>query len=113
MKKKNILLKNKYFWISLSFIIWISFFDTNSLMLHWKLKNNIKKITIDRDFMKKKISSEENHLNKLIKNSKYLEKIAREKFHMKKENEDLFVIDNENKINIFEEDNKINRINGD
>ncbi|WP_185850469.1 FtsB family cell division protein [Blattabacterium cuenoti] len=97
-KYSSIVIKNKYFWISLSFFIWMSFFDTNSLVLHWKIKNDIKEITLDRDYLKKKILLEENHLKKLTKDSKYLEKLAREKFHMKKEDEDLFVI-NKKKIN--------------
>lgn len=102
-KYNKSIIKNKYFWISLSFFMWMSFFDTNSLVLHCKLKSNIKKITLYRDSLKKKILLEENHLKKLTKNTKYLEKLAREKFHMKKENEDLFVINKKNNINIIED----------
>ncbi|AWU44040.1 septum formation initiator family protein [Blattabacterium sp. (Cryptocercus kyebangensis)] len=95
MKKKSIIQKifrTKYFWISLFFFIWMSFFDTNSLILHWKLKKTINKMILDRNFLKKKIFLEGNHLKKLNKDPKYLEKIAREKFYMKKEDEDLFVL---------------------
>ncbi|WP_185871175.1 FtsB family cell division protein [Blattabacterium cuenoti] len=98
-KYSSIVIKNKYFWISLSFFIWMSFFDTNSLVLHWKIKNEIKEITLDRDYLKNKILLEKNHLKKLTKDSKYIEKLAREKFHMKKEDEDLFIINNKNKKN--------------
>ncbi|WP_238784460.1 septum formation initiator family protein [Blattabacterium cuenoti] len=86
------ILKNKYFWISLSFFIWISFFDTNSLVLHWKLEKNINQMILERDFYKKKIFLEEKILKKLKKDKTYLEKLAREKFYMKKDDEDLFVI---------------------
>ncbi|WP_185853610.1 FtsB family cell division protein [Blattabacterium cuenoti] len=72
----------------------MSFFDSNSLILHYKFNKSIKKMTLDRDFLKNKISSEENHLKKLTTDPKYLEKLAREKFYMKKEDEDLFVISN-------------------
>ncbi len=70
----------------------MSFFDSNSLMLHYKLKKNIQKMTYNRNFLNKKISLEETKLKKLTTDSKYLEKLAREKFYMKKEDEDLFII---------------------
>ncbi|WP_238858479.1 FtsB family cell division protein [Blattabacterium cuenoti] len=104
MKKKEIKLfiikkifHNKYFFISLFFLIWMSFFDTNSLLLHWKFKKNIEKMILYRDFLKKKISLEVNHLKKINTDYKYLEKLAREKFYMKKDNEDLFIIFEKNR----------------
>ncbi|WP_185860809.1 FtsB family cell division protein [Blattabacterium cuenoti] len=100
-EKKYRILKNKYFWISVSFFIWMSFFDSNSLMLHYKLKKNIQAMTFNRDFLKKKILLEETKLKKLTTDSKYLEKLAREKFYMKKEDEDLFIISrNDNNKNL-------------
>ncbi len=47
---------------------------------------------IERDLLKNKISLEENFLKKLNTDIKYLEKLAREKFYMKKDDEDLFMI---------------------
>ncbi len=52
--RKYKILKNKYFWISIFFLIWISFFDSNSLMLHLKFKKSIQEMTLNRDFLKKK-----------------------------------------------------------
>ena len=95
-EKKYKILKNKYFWISIFFFIWMSFFDSNSLMLHYKFKRSIQDMTYNRDFLKKKISSEGAQLKKLMTDSKYIEKLAREKFYMKKEDEDLFVISKNN-----------------
>ncbi|ACY40537.1 putative septum formation initiator-related protein [Blattabacterium sp. (Blattella germanica) str. Bge] len=80
------------------FFIWISFFDSNSLILHYKFKKSIQQMTLDRDSLKKKILLEENHLKKLTTDPKYLEKLAREKFYMKKEDEDLFVISDKTKL---------------
>ncbi|BBA17044.1 FtsB family cell division protein [Blattabacterium cuenoti] len=91
-KKYKILLKNKYFWISIFFFIWMSFFDSNSFMLHYKFRNSIQEMTSNRDFLRKKILLEGIQLKKLTTDSMYLEKLAREKFYMKKEDEDLFII---------------------
>ncbi|WP_185882494.1 FtsB family cell division protein [Blattabacterium cuenoti] len=95
MKKNNItlkILKNKYIWSSLLFIIWMLFFDTNSLILHWKFHQNKHQLITDRDYLKKKILIEKNHLKQLITNPKFLEKVAREKLFMKKNDEDLFIV---------------------
>ncbi|WP_238786141.1 FtsB family cell division protein [Blattabacterium cuenoti] len=91
-EKKYKIFKNKYFWIITFFLIWMFFFDSNSLILHYKFKKSIQKMIHHRNFLIKKISLEGNQLKKLTQDSKYLEKIAREKFYMKKEDEDLFVV---------------------
>ncbi|WP_341659060.1 septum formation initiator family protein [Blattabacterium cuenoti] len=91
-EKKYKIIKNKYFWISIFFFIWMFFFDSNSFMLHYRFKNSIQKMRYNRDFLKKKILLEGSQLKKLNTDPLYLEKLAREKFYMKKENEDLFLV---------------------
>ncbi len=75
----------------------MSFFDSNSLMLHYKFQNSIREMTSNRDFLKKKILLEGNQLKKLKTDSLYLEKLAREKFYMKKKDEDLFIVSKKNR----------------
>ncbi|WP_341656473.1 septum formation initiator family protein [Blattabacterium cuenoti] len=96
-EKKYKIIKNKYFWISIFFFIWMSFFDSNSFMLHYKFQNSIREMTYNRDYLKKKILLEGSQLKKLKTDPMYLEKLAREKFYMKKENEDLFIVSIKNK----------------
>ncbi|WP_341653035.1 septum formation initiator family protein [Blattabacterium cuenoti] len=91
-EKKYKIIKNKYFWISISFFIWMSFFDSNSFMLHYRFQNSIREMTYNRDFLKKKFLLERSKLKKLNTDPLYLEKLAREKFYMKKEDEDLFIV---------------------
>ncbi|WP_238785411.1 septum formation initiator family protein [Blattabacterium cuenoti] len=86
------ILKNKYLWSSLLFIIWMLFFDTNSLILHWKFNKYKHQLIIDRNYLKRKIIIEGNYLKQLTTNQKFLEKFAREKFFMKKDDEDLFLL---------------------
>ncbi|WP_341660839.1 septum formation initiator family protein [Blattabacterium cuenoti] len=92
------IIKNKYFWISIFFFIWMFFFDSNSFMLHYRFQNNIREMTYNRDFLKKKIILEGSKLKKLETDPLYLEKLAREKFYMKKENEDLFIVSRKEEI---------------
>ncbi|WP_341654552.1 septum formation initiator family protein [Blattabacterium cuenoti] len=96
-EKKYKIIKNKYFWISIFFFIWMSFFDSNSFMLHYRFQNSIRKMTYNRDFLKKKILLEGSQLKKLNTDPMYLEKLAREKFYMKKKDEDLFIVSRRNK----------------
>ncbi len=70
----------------------MSFFDSNSFMLHYRFQNSIREMTYNRDFLKKKFLLERSKLKKLNTDPLYLEKLAREKFYMKKEDEDLFIV---------------------
>ncbi|WP_341655856.1 septum formation initiator family protein [Blattabacterium cuenoti] len=99
IKKKYKIIKNKYFWISIFFFIWMSFFDSNSFMLHYRFQNSIREMTYNRDFLKKKILLEGSQFKKLNTDTLYLEKLAREKFYMKKKDEDLFIVSRRNKKN--------------
>ena len=90
-------LKNKYFIASAFFIIWMSFFDPKD----WAL-------IFDRHQKLKELDKSEQHLSELIRdtrkeqellktNAQTIEKYAREKFYMKKDNEDLFIVNSEEK----------------
>ncbi|WP_185865098.1 hypothetical protein [Blattabacterium cuenoti] len=45
------IIKNKYFWMSFFFIIWISFFDKNSLMAHYKIKKTMEKMVYHKNLI--------------------------------------------------------------
>ncbi|WP_341661907.1 septum formation initiator family protein [Blattabacterium cuenoti] len=98
-KIKYKIIKNKYFWISIFFFIWMFFFDSNSFMLHYRFQNSIREMTYNRYFLKKQIFLEGSKLKKLNTDPLYLEKLAREKFYMKKKDEDLFIVSRKNKKN--------------
>ncbi|XOD69359.1 MAG: FtsB family cell division protein [Flavobacteriales bacterium AspAUS03] len=90
--QKYPLLRNKYFWMGISFTLWMMFFDTNSFMVHWKLEQDIHKIQSEQEYLKKEIAIEKDQLEKIHTDPDYLEKLARERFHMKHDNEDLFIV---------------------
>ena len=84
--------KNIYFIIIVSFIIWMLFFDSNSYLVHRELNKNILKLEKQKDFYKEGIKEDTKELNK-IKTDSGLEEYAREKLFMKKEDEEIFIID--------------------
>ncbi|MDP2088309.1 MAG: septum formation initiator family protein [Flavobacteriaceae bacterium] len=85
-------LTNKYFLIALGFAVWMLFFDQNSYETHRVLNNEIEKLESSEEFYSKEIQQDKKVIEDL-KNSKKLEKFAREEYKMKKENEDLFLIE--------------------
>ena len=74
------------------FIIWMLFFDESSYLIHRDLNKQIKEADQSIQFYKKEIEKNKKELQ-TFKNPKALEKFARENYFMKKENEDIFIFD--------------------
>ncbi|RCS27740.1 septum formation initiator [Polaribacter sp. WD7] len=68
------------------------FFDENSYVVHKKFNNEITDLENTILFYQKKIA-EDKAIIKSLKDSLQLEKFAREKYLMKKENEDIYIIE--------------------
>jgi len=84
--------KNKYFLVSLAFLVWMIFFDKNDLFSQYQYHEQVNKLKQERDFYQKETEKVRKDLDELTSNPKMLEKFAREKYFMKKDNEDIFVI---------------------
>ena len=85
------LLTNKYIVILIAFLIWMFFFDAN-VQLNKEFKKEIKELNTTINFYKKEIKKDKNTITEL-QDSLQLEKFAREKYLMKKENEDIYIIE--------------------
>jgi cell division protein FtsB len=95
MKAQNLalkILKNKYFVTLTLFVVWMGFFDTKD----WGL---IRERQIKLDALKKSekelaiiITDTRAELSMLKTSAESVEKYAREKYLMKKDNEDIFVV---------------------
>jgi len=92
MKSKFIkFIKSTYGIIIILFIIWMIFFDSNSLLVHNDLNNDINKLKQQKSYYNNEIEKDKKELN-MIQTDTGLEKYAREKLYMKKDNEDIFII---------------------
>ena len=92
--KENKLFKfftNKYIIILSAFLIWMFFFDAN-VQLNKEFKKEIKELNTTINFYKKEIKKDKNTIMEL-QDSLQLEKFAREKYLMKKENEVIYIIE--------------------
>jgi len=92
--KENKLFKfltNSYVIIFSSFLVWMFLFDTN-VQLNKEFKKEIKELNNTINFYKKEISKDKKTITEL-QDSLQLEKFAREQYLMKKENEDIYIIE--------------------
>lgn len=92
MKRLLNLFRNKYFVVTLAFLVWMVFFDKNDLFSQYQYHNQLSKLKHERDFYQKETAKVNKDLDELTSNKEQLEKFAREKYLMKKPNEDVFVI---------------------
>jgi len=86
------LIANRYVFIFVGFVIWMLFFDENSYLIHREFDKEINKLEVAIDFYKGKIKEDKVTIKRL-QDSLQLEKFAREQYLMKKENEDLYIIE--------------------
>ncbi|MFB6306755.1 MAG: septum formation initiator family protein [Flavobacteriales bacterium] len=96
MKKHLKYLKNKYVIASLFLLIWLLFFDNYDFFTLWETKNKLHESKQRKKFYKDEIKKARERLHLLQHDSAALEKYAREKYLMKKEGEDIFVVVEEN-----------------
>ncbi|MBL0329613.1 MAG: septum formation initiator family protein [Bacteroidetes bacterium] len=92
MKKALTLLKNKYLITVVLLTVWVVFFDKNDLRTQLEFRKEVKKLEEERNYFAKEINSITSSLKELYTNPKTLEKFAREEYLMKRDNEDIFVI---------------------
>ncbi|WP_345953325.1 septum formation initiator family protein [Mucilaginibacter sp. PAMB04168] len=97
MKRAIDLFKNKFFLVTVVFVVWMLFFDKNDLYSQYEQRQQLSKLEQERDFYTKETAQVSKELDELSSNPQKLEKFAREKYLMKRANEDVFVIVKEKK----------------
>jgi cell division protein FtsB len=85
------ILKNKYFLTITALIAWLLFFDKNDVFTQYELIRKCNKLDKEKQYYIAEIENNRRNLTELRTNKKSLETFAREKYLMKKENEDVYV----------------------
>jgi cell division protein DivIC len=91
-KKWFSLVTNLYVLVGMGFLVWMVFLDANSLIIHYQLNTEIQTLEAQKMQLKKEIASDKKALEELQDLEK-LEKYARENYFMKKEGEEIFLIE--------------------
>jgi cell division protein FtsB len=96
-------LANRYILVLIVFIVWVLFLDNYSYLEHRVLDKEIEEIEDNIKYYKTEIKKDSASI-KHLKNNDRVEKYAREKYYMKRENEDIYIIE-------YEDDKKTGKVN--
>ena len=83
---------NKYIIVVAIFIVWMVFFDENSMLNHREFNKEINKLNSEKEYYNTQIKQDKELINKL-ENKEELEKFAREEYNMKREKEEIYIIE--------------------
>jgi cell division protein FtsB len=83
---------NKYFLATSLFVVWMLFFDRNDFFTQLERKSELQEIEESKEYFAEKIAEGKKFSMDMRFNADAVEKFVREKYLMKRENEDLFLI---------------------
>ena len=89
--------KNIYLFVLIIFIVWMLFFDAHSWLFHQELNKDIKELEYQKKHYKSEIEKDTKAIKELS-TEEGVERAARENYHMKKPEEDIFIIEYEDSI---------------
>lgn len=87
-------ISNKYVWVLLFFCCWMLFLDNYSYFDHRILNKEIDELEDNKKYYQEEIRKDEQSI-KMLKNPDQVEKLAREKYYMKRDSEDVYLIEYE------------------
>lgn len=85
-------LRNKYILTASVFFVWLLLFDPNNLISRYKEMQTLHRLRLEKEYYINRIKSDRQKLIELKTDNHNLEKFAREQYHMKKADEDLYII---------------------
>lgn len=86
------IIRNKYLLATTAFLVWMLFFDRNDFFVQLDRRQELRELENSRQYFTEQIEQERKLAEELKNNPAVIEKIAREKYFMKRDNEDLFII---------------------
>jgi len=86
------ILGNRYVIVLVFFSVWMLFLDNTSYMDHRILNKQLDALEDNKKYYQDEIKKDEENI-KLLKNPDQIEKYAREKYYMKRDSEDIYIIE--------------------
>ena len=84
--------RNFYALTAMFFLIWMLFFDSNDFLTQFQNWSRLHEAMDERTYYQQKIKQVQAEREQLLNNNQLLEKFAREKYLMKKPNEDIYIV---------------------
>jgi cell division protein FtsB len=85
-------INNRYFYTGLLFVVWMVFFDKENIVEQLNLSRQLNELEDQKEFYLEEIKANTEAINVLENDTTLMEKYAREKYYMKKDGEDVFVL---------------------
>jgi cell division protein DivIC len=86
------ILGNRYIIVLVFFTLWMLFLDNTSYIEHRILNKQVNELEDNKKYYQDEIHKDDENI-KLLKNPDQIEKYAREKYYMKRDNEDIYIIE--------------------
>lgn len=77
---------------TVAFVVWMLFFDHNNLFLHLDYRSTLNELKQSKEHYQQQIEKTSTELELMKKNPRWMEKVAREQYLMKKDGEDIYLI---------------------
>jgi hypothetical protein len=90
-------LKNKYLLTGLAFIVWLAFFDRNNLVSQYRSHKVLNDLKTEKKFYIDEAQKDSAALHDLNTDTASMERYAREKYMMKRDSEDIYIVVREKK----------------
>jgi cell division protein FtsB len=84
--------RNRYVLTVTIFFIWLILLDSNNLITRFKDIRELRRLNSEKEYYMERIEVDRRKLHELKTDNHNLEKFAREQYHMKKADEDLYII---------------------
>lgn len=86
------ILRNKYLLATTAFLLWIIFFDKNDFFTQHERRQELSELRQSKLYYTQQIAEIKQFSNDLSTNPAAIEKFAREKYKMKRDSEDLYIV---------------------
>ncbi len=86
-------LRNFYSLTGILFLVWMTFLDSNDLINRFRLTAKLRSLEHEKEYYREKIKEVEQDRSELMGTNELLEKFAREKYLMKRDTEDIYIIE--------------------
>ena len=93
LKKLAPYILNRYFVVSLGFVVWMLFFDQRDFFQQKERRAELNKLEEAKKYYQKEIEQTKGQLNNLQNNPAAIEKYARERYLLRREGEEVYLFE--------------------
>jgi cell division protein FtsB len=86
------ILKNKFFLVTVAFLVWLIFFDNNNILSRLEARKKLRVLQQQKTYYLQEIEKNKKETIDLQTDTGDIEKFAREKYLMKKDSEEVFIM---------------------